>query len=68
MYKSCIVTASAAGFCAMAAAQSSVALFGVIDVNVSWIDNNEATYQLGTNGMATSRLGFRGTDDLGGGL
>lgn len=68
MYKSCIVTVSAAGFYAMAAAQSSVALFGVIDVNVGWIDNNEATYQLGTNGMATSRLGFRGTEDLGGGL
>jgi predicted porin len=68
MNKSCIVAMAAAGFCSMAAAQSSVTLFGVIDVNVGWIDNNEATYQLGTNGMATSRLGFRGTEDLGSGL
>ncbi len=68
MNKSCIVAVATAGFHAMAAAQSSVTLFGVIDVNVGWIDNNEATYQLGTNGLSTSRLGFRGTEDLGGGL
>jgi predicted porin len=57
-----------AGFCSVAAAQSSVTLFGVVDVNAGWIDNDQATYQLGTNGMSTSRLGFRGTEDLGGGL
>jgi len=68
MNKSCMVAALAAGFCSVAMAQSSVTLFGVVDVNVGWIDNNEATYQLGTNGMSTSRLGFRGIEDLGGGL
>jgi predicted porin len=68
MNKSCIVAMAAAGFCSVAAAQSSVTLFGVIDVNVGWIDNNDSTYQLGTNGLSTSRLGFRGTEDMGGGL
>jgi predicted porin len=68
MNKSCIFTIATVGFCSMAAAQSSVTLFGVVDVNVGWIDNNEAAYQLGTNGMSSSRLGFRGTEDLGGGL
>jgi predicted porin len=55
-------------FCGAAVAQSSVTVFGVVDVNVGWIDNNEKTWQLGTNGMSTSRLGFRGVEDLGGGL
>lgn len=68
MNKYCMVAIMATGFCSMAAAQSSVTLFGLIDVNVGWIDNNQATYQLGTNGMSTSRWGFRGVEDLGGGL
>jgi len=68
MNKSCMVAMVTAGFCSVAAAQSSVTLFGVIDVNVGWVDNDEATYQLGTNGISSSRLGFRGTEDLGGGL
>ncbi|MCW5638052.1 MAG: porin [Rubrivivax sp.] len=54
--------------CAPAFAQSSVTLFGVVDVNVGWIKNDESSWQLGTNGMATGRLGFRGIEDLGGGL
>lgn len=58
----------AAAACAPAFAQSSVTLFGVVDVNVGWIKNDESSWQLGTNGMATGRLGFRGIEDLGGGL
>jgi predicted porin len=55
-----------------AMAQSSVTLFGIIDTNVSYIDGigstNDSKYGLGTSGNATSRLGFRGVEDLGGGL
>jgi predicted porin len=68
MNKSILVAAIAAGCCGAAAAQSSVTLFGVVDVNVGWIDNDQSSYQLGTNGMSTSRLGFRGVEDLGDGL
>ena len=55
-----------------AMAQSSVTLFGIVDTNFSYIDgignDNESKYGLGTSGNATSRLGFRGVEDLGGGL
>jgi predicted porin len=68
--KKALLFVSIAAACGAAAAQSSVTLFGVVDVNVGWIDNTGpgATWQLGTNGMSTSRLGFRGIEDLGGGL
>ncbi|CAG1019925.1 Outer membrane porin protein 32 [Burkholderiaceae bacterium] len=57
-------------FAATAAAQSSVTLFGVVDLGVSNIKNGSAgTIQGLTPGAAaTSRLGFRGIEDLGGGL
>lgn len=52
-----------------AAAQSSVTLFGVVDARVAIgrgsIANNEL---LASGGMNTSRLGFRGVEDLGGGM
>lgn len=58
-----------------AMAQSSVTLFGIIDTNVSYLDGiNDGAggtndkYGLGTSGLQTSRLGFRGVEDLGGGL
>ena len=59
-----------------AMAQSSVTLFGIVDTNVSYLDgvsnaagtNTESKYGIGTSGNATSRLGFRGVEDLGGGL
>lgn len=68
MKKSFLVAAATAVCGNIALAQSSVTLFGVVDVNVGWIDNNASSWQLGTNGMSTSRLGFRGVEDLGGGL
>ena len=59
-----------------AMAQSSVTLFGIVDTNVSYLDgvsnaagtNTDSKYGIGTSGNATSRLGFRGVEDLGGGL
>lgn len=52
-----------------ASAQSNVTLFGVVDTNLRQIDNNGTKVrQLGTDGLTSSRLGFRGTEDLGGGL
>ena len=55
-----------------AMAQSSVTLFGIVDTGVSYVDNadggNGSNYGMHTSGNATSRLGLRGTEDLGGGL
>ena len=55
-----------------ASAQSSVTLFGIVDTAVGYVDNanaaGDSVYGLTTSGNATSRLGFRGVEDLGGGL
>ncbi|NIF84320.1 porin [Comamonas sp. Tr-654] len=55
-----------------AMAQSSVTLFGIVDTGVSYVNNinaaGDSKYGVGTSGNATSRLGLRGTEDLGGGL
>src|SRR6218665_1644124 len=55
-----------------AMAQSSVTLFGIVDTAFGYVDNanaaGDSVYGLSTSGNATSRLGFRGTEDLGNGL
>lgn len=51
-----------------AAAQSSVTVFGVVDLAARVVSNDETQYQLASGGLQASRLGFRGTEDLGGGL
>ncbi|MDB5875339.1 MAG: putative porin precursor transrane protein [Ramlibacter sp.] len=53
----------------MACAQSSVTLFGVIDSTFQRGAGSVADRtQLGSGGNTTSRLGFRGVEDLGGGM
>lgn len=52
-----------------ALAQSSVTLFGVADATVKYGRGSVANVtKLGSGGNSTSRLGFRGVEDLGGGL
>jgi predicted porin len=53
-----------------AMAQSSVTLFGVVDATVRYVDGgtNGNIWSLTNSGYNSSRLGFRGTEDLGGGL
>ena len=52
-----------------AMAQSSVTLFGVVDATIRYTDGaNGNRWQLTNSGYNSSRLGFRGTEDLGGGL
>src|SRR3954471_24894728 len=54
---------------ASASAQSSVTLFGIADVGVRNVKNGDNSIKsVSSNGINTSRLGFRGTEDLGGGL
>lgn len=66
-----MTTLAAAALTAVAApvmAQSSVTLFGVIDLAARSVDNGATQKQLAASGLNSSRLGFRGTEDLGGGL
>lgn len=50
-------------------AQSVVTMFGVVDVNVGWGSGSvSSNRRVGSDGLAGSRLGFRATEDLGGGL
>lgn len=53
-----------------AMAQSSVTLFGIVDVTVRHLRADGAGNQtiLSHSGYNTARLGFRGTEDLGGGM
>lgn len=67
MKKSLIALAAlaASGF---AMAQSSVTVFGVVDEAVSYVNGGDNWNGLNSGGNATSRIGFRGVEDLGGGL
>jgi predicted porin len=59
-----VLAASGAAF-----AQSSVTLFGVVDATVAFGNGSISNKtQLTNSGYNSSRLGFRGTEDLGGGL
>lgn len=61
-----MVLATAAG---AASAQSAVSIFGVMDAGLSRYSQNGVSKTLmTTSGNVGSRLGFRGTEDLGGGL
>jgi predicted porin len=70
MKKSLLALAALTAFAGAASAQSSVTLFGIVDVNARRVDNGAVgtLKTLSTDGNASSRLGFRGIEDLGGGL
>lgn len=51
-----------------AMAQSSVTLYGVADAGVTYLNGNDNWSGVTSGNNLTSRLGFRGTEDLGGGL
>ncbi|HSW04483.1 porin [Aquabacterium sp.] len=54
---------------ASAQAQSTVTIFGVLDVSAKSVSTgNNTVRQLATDGLNNSRLGFRTEEDLGGGL
>jgi len=69
MKKSLLALAVLGAFAGVASAQSSVTLFGVVDVSARYVDNGGGKqYQMAQDGNSSSRLGFRGTEDLGGGM
>ena len=53
----------------VASAQSSVTLFGIVDATLAFGKGSVSNKtQLANSGYNSSRLGFRGTEDLGGGM
>jgi predicted porin len=56
--------------CGAAQAQSSLTVFGVVDVNLQSFDAGGVgkSTMVGNGGLSTSRLGFRGVEDLGSGM
>jgi len=69
MKKSLLALAVLGAFAGAASAQSSVTVFGIVDANIRWVDNDGGDlWSLSTDGLSSSRLGFRGVEDLGGGL
>ncbi|WP_431111974.1 porin [Variovorax paradoxus] len=70
--KKYLIAMAAATAAGGALAQSSVTLFGVVDAGVTYTrgSGNGSAHktQLTNSGNMFSRLGFRGTEDLGGGL
>jgi predicted porin len=64
-----LVLLSALGLAGTACAQSSVTLFGIVDATIAHGSGSLAKRtQLSRGGYNTNRIGFRGEEDLGGGL
>lgn len=69
MKKSLLALAVLGAFASAASAQSSVTLYGIADVWVGSKDTGTGSVtSLDSAGLSTSRLGFKGSEDLGGGL
>ena len=70
MKKSLLALAALGAFAGVAHAQSSVTLYGIIDegFNINTNSGGKHLYNLSSGVMQGSRLGPRGTEDLGGGL
>lgn len=67
--KNTLVALAALTTAAGAFAQSNVTIFGVLDTSVAHISaRGTNTTGLSGGGLSSSRLGFRGVEDLGGGL
>ena len=57
------IAASSAAF-----AQSSVTLYGVVDASLESVKGDDTVTRVSSDNLASSRLGFKGTEDLGNGL
>jgi predicted porin len=71
MKKSLLALAVLGSFAGVASAQSSVTIYGVVDAGiqtVSGADQAGRTVGLESGLQSGSRIGFKGTEDLGGGL
>jgi predicted porin len=65
-----LVVAALSSVASLAHAQGTVEMFGLVDIGYLYTsaDGNGSVASINTDGNTSSRLGFRGTEDLGGGL
>ncbi|ODV14461.1 MAG: hypothetical protein ABT20_00375 [Rubrivivax sp. SCN 70-15] len=69
MKKSLLALAVLGAFTGAAYAQSSVTIFGIVDQSVNYVKNGGThTTSMQSNQLNSNRLGFRGVEDMGGGL
>jgi predicted porin len=69
MKKSLLALAALTAFAGAASAQSSVTLFGIVDAGIARLSaGGNSKTGMTNSGYNSSRLGFRGVEDLGGGL
>ena len=68
MKKTVLALATLAAVSGTAFAQSSVTLYGVVDASLESVKGTKSTTRLTSDNYNSSRLGFRGVEDLGGGL
>src|SRR5256885_749644 len=74
MKKSLLALAVLGAYAGVASAQSSVTLYGTVDLSGKYVKNDmtggakDNRWSLGRDGINSSQLGFRGIEDLGGGL
>jgi predicted porin len=69
MKKTIVALAVLGSFAGVAAAQSSVTLFGIADVAVRHgMSSGKTKNTVDSGGLSTSRFGVRGQEDLGGGM
>lgn len=72
MKKSLLALAVMGAFAGAAYAQSSVTVYGIVDLGFdsssNGADNNSRTNGIKSGGQSASRIGFKGTEDLGNGL
>ena len=66
--KKSLIALAALAFVGAAAAQSSVTLYGIADIYVGDSDAAGSKVAAGSGGVAASRWGIKGSEDLGGGL
>lgn len=67
MKKSMLALAALSAFAGAASAQSSVTIWGIVDATYAIGNGQTDRTQLTNSGFNSSRLGFRGVEDMGGG-
>ncbi|WP_211442895.1 porin [Collimonas humicola] len=68
--KKILIALAASGLAASASAQSNVTIYGSLDAGVAYVNNlgGSSVVRLDQGTMQPDRIGFRGSEDLGGGL
>jgi predicted porin len=63
-----VLSAVALALAAPAFAQSSVTVYGIVDVNGVYAKGDASRVTIGSGGLQGSRIGFKGSEDLGDGV